>query len=346
MANFFSSILSGDIAIDLGTANTLVHVKGRGIVLDEPSVVAYQIQDGRKQVLAVGENAKAMVGRAPGSIEVISPLRDGVIADLDVAEEMIKHFIRQIYRRTAFLKPTIIVCVPHGATSVEKRAIRQSVLSAGARKAGLIMEPVAAAVGAGLQVGDPKGVMVIDIGGGTTEVAVLSLGDIVYANSIRVGGNKMDEALISYLRRKHNLLIGEATAERLKKLMGSATVPSDGHGKTHHVRGNDLLKGIPKDFAITQGQVVEALSEPVQHIVDAIIEVLEQTPPDLSSDISDTGIILTGGGALLGNLDEHLREKTGLSITIAEDPLRCVVIGTGKSLELTKELQHLVDYQS
>ena len=344
MLGIFTGMLSHDMAIDLGTANTLVYVKGQGIVLNEPSVVAYQLTNNRKEVLAIGEHAKLMVGRTPGSIEAIRPMRDGVIADFDVAEQMIKYFIRQVHRRTTFAKPKILVCVPHGATAVEKRAIRQSVLSAGARKAGLIAEPIVAALGAGVNIADPKGCMVVDIGGGTTEVAVLSLSDIVYANSIRVGGDRMDEALASYLRRKHNLLIGEATAERVKNSLGTARMPRDGQGKIMTIRGRDVLNGLPKEFSISQAQVAEALSEPVQSIREAVLTALESTPPDLSSDISDTGVILTGGGALLGDLDTELRQQTGLPITVAEDPLRCVAVGTGEALSLELMLKHVIDY--
>ena len=254
-------LFSSDMAIDLGTANTLVYVKGRGVILSEPSVVAYHVKDGVKKVLAVGEDAKLMLGRTPGSIEAIRPMREGVIADFDTAEEMIKHFIRKVHKRSTFSKPKIIVCVPHGATPVEKRAIRQSVLSAGARRAGLIAEPIAAAIGAGMPITDPTGNMVVDIGGGTTEVAVLSLGDIVYARSVRVGGDRMDEAIISYLRRQQNLLVGEATAERIKTSIGTARMPDDGRGQSMQIRGRDLLNGVPKEIEISQAQVAEALAE-------------------------------------------------------------------------------------
>ena len=256
----FRGLFSSDMAIDLGTANTLVYVKGKGIVLSEPSVVAYHVKDGVKKVLAVGEDAKLMLGRTPGSIEAIRPMREGVIADFDTAEEMIKHFIRKVHKRSTFSKPKIIVCVPHGATPVEKRAIRQSVLSAGARRAGLIAEPIAAAIGAGMPITDPTGNMVVDIGGGTTEVAVLSLGDIVYARSVRVGGDRMDEAIISYLRRQQNLLIGETTAERVKTSIGTARMPDDGRGSSMQIRGRDLLNGVPKETEISQAQVAEALA--------------------------------------------------------------------------------------
>ena len=341
-----TGILSQDMAIDLGTANTLVYVKGRGVILSEPSVVAYHVKDGGKKVLAVGEDAKLMLGRTPGSIEAIRPMREGVIADFDVAEEMIKHFIRKVHRRSTFSKPKIIVCVPHGATPVEKRAIRQSVLSAGARKAGLIAEPIAAAIGAGMPITDPTGNMVVDVGGGTTEVAVLSLGDIVYARSIRVGGDRMDESIINYLRRHHNLLVGESTAERIKTSIGTARVPDDARGSSMMIRGRDILNGIPKEIEITQAHVAEALSEPVQQICEAVMAALETTPPDLAADIVDRGVMLTGGGALLGDLDLALRERTGLAISIADQSLNCVALGTGKALEFEKQLRHAIDYDS
>ena len=345
MASLFG-LFSTDMAIDLGTANTLVYVKGRGIILNEPSVVAYHTKGGRKEVLAVGEDAKLMLGRTPGSIEAIRPMREGVIADFDVAEEMIKYFIRKVHRRTTFTKPKIIVCVPHGATPVEKRAIRQSVLSAGARRAGLIAEPIAAAIGAGMPITDPTGNMVVDIGGGTTEVAVLSLGDIVYARSVRVGGDRMDEAIVNYLRRQQNILIGEATAERIKTSIGTARMPDDGRGATMHIRGRDLLNGVPKEIEINAAQIAEALSEPVQTITEAVMTALEATPPDLAADIVDRGVMLTGGGALLGELDLALREQTGLAISVADESLNCVALGTGKALEYEKLLRHVIDYES
>ena len=343
---FFPSLFSSDMAIDLGTANTLVYVKGRGIILNEPSVVAYHVKDGKKQVLAVGEDAKLMLGRTPGSIEAIRPMRDGVIADFDVAEEMIKHFIRKVHKRTTFSKPKVIVCVPHGATPVEKRAIRQSVLSAGARRAGLIAEPIAAAIGAGMPITDPTGSMVVDIGGGTTEVAVLSLGDIVYARSVRVGGDRMDEAIINYLRRSQNLLVGESTAERIKTTIGVARMPTDGRGASVRIRGRDLLNGVPREIELCQGQVAEALAEPVQAICDAVMAALEATPPDLAADIVDRGVMLTGGGALLGDIDLALREQTGLAISVADQTLNCVALGTGKALEYETQLRHVIDYDS
>ena len=328
-------LFSSDMAIDLGTANTLVYVKGRGVILSEPSVVAYHVKDGLKKVLAVGEDAKLMLGRTPGSIEAIRPMREGVIADFDTAEAMIKHFIRIVHRRSTFSKPKIIVCVPHGATPVEKRAIRMSVLSAGARRAGLVAEPIAAAIGAGMPITDPTGNMVVDIGG-----------DIVYARSIRVGGDRMDEAIINYLRRQLNLLVGESTAERIKTSIGTARMPDDGRGTSMQIRGRDLLNGVPKETEITQAQVAEALAEPVQSICEAVMTALETTPPDLAADIVDRGVMLTGGGALLGDLDLALREQTGLAVSIADDSLNCVALGTGKALEFEKQLRHAIDYDS
>ena len=314
-------LLSADMAIDLGTANTLVYVKGKGIVLDEPSVVAITNNRGRKQVLAVGDEAKQMVGRTPGNIEAIRPLRDGVIADFEVAEEMIKHFIRKVHNRRGFASPRVIICVPSGSTAVERRAIQESAESAGARRVFLIEEPMAAAIGAGLPVTEPTGSMVVDIGGGTTEVAVLSLGGIVYARSIRVGGNKMDEAIISYIRRNHNLLVGESTAERIKKEIGSACLPEDGNGRVLEIKGRDLMNGVPKEIVISQRQIAEALAEPVSAIIEAVKVALEHTAPELSADIVDKGIVLTGGGSLLGNLDFVLRHATGLPVSLADEPL-------------------------
>jgi rod shape-determining protein MreB len=335
-------LLSADMAIDLGTANTLVYVKGRGIVLDEPSVVAITNHRGRKQVLAVGEEAKQMVGRTPGNIEAIRPLRDGVIADFEIAEEMIKHFIRKVHNRRGFASPRVIICVPSGSTAVERRAIQESAESAGARRVFLIEEPMAAAIGAGLPVTEPTGSMVVDIGGGTTEVAVLSLGGIVYARSIRVGGNKMDEAIISYIRRHHNLLIGESTAERIKKEIGSACLPEDGNGRVVELKGRDLMNGVPKEIVISQRQIAESLAEPVSGIIEAVKVALEHTAPELSADIVDKGIVLTGGGSLLGNLDFVLRHATGLPVSLADEPLYCVALGTGRCLEEMRTLRHVL----
>jgi len=338
--------LSSDMAIDLGTANTLVYVKGRGIVLNEPSVVAIADVKGKKQVLAVGDEAKMMLGRTPGNIQAIRPLRDGVIADFEVAEEMIKHFIRKVHNRRSFASPKIIVCVPSGSTAVERRAIQESAESAGARQVFLIEEPMAAAIGAGLPVTEPTGSMVVDIGGGTTEVAVLSLGGIVYSRSVRVGGDKMDEAIIAYIRRNHNLLVGESSAERIKKEIGSACPPEDGDGMTMEIKGRDLMNGVPKELVISERQIAESLAEPVSAIVEAVKVALEQTPPELAADIVDKGIVLTGGGGMLRNLDQVLRRATGLPVSIADDALSCVALGTGRCLENMKVLkQVLIDQQ-
>ena len=325
--------LSADMAIDLGTANTLVYVKDKGIVLNEPSVVAIEEYRGKKQVLAVGNEAKQMLGRTPGNIHAIRPLRDGVIADFEIAEEMIKYFIRKVHNRRSFASPLVVVCVPSGSTAVERRAIQESAEAAGARKVWLIEEPMAAAIGADLPVTEPTGSMVVDIGGGTTEVAVLSLGGIVYARSVRVGGDKMDSAIISYIRRNHNLLVGESSAEKIKKEIGSACAPENGEGRTIEIKGRDLMNGVPKEIIITERQVAESLNEPVAQIVEAVKVALEHTAPELAADIVDKGIVLTGGGALLTNLDQVLRNATGLPVSIAEEPLACVAKGTGKSLE-------------
>ncbi|MCH8097691.1 MAG: rod shape-determining protein [Proteobacteria bacterium] len=335
-------MLSADMAIDLGTANTLVYVKGRGIVLNEPSVVAIAEIRGRKQVLAVGDEAKMMVGRTPGNIEAIRPLRDGVIADFEIAEEMIKHFIRQVHNRRSFASPQIIICVPSGSTAVERRAIQESAESAGARRVFLIEEPMAAAIGAGLPVTEATGSMVVDVGGGTTEVAVLSLGGIVYSRSVRVGGDKMDEAIIAYIRRNHNLLVGEGSAERIKNEIGSACPPPDGEGRVMEIKGRDLMNGVPKELIISERQIAEALAEPVSAIIEAVKVALEHTAPELAADIVDKGIMLTGGAALLGNLDYVLRHATGLPVSIADEPLSCVVLGTGRTLEEMKTLKNVL----
>ena len=334
--------MSADMAIDLGTANTLVYVKGRGIVLNEPSVVAISNVRGKKEVLAVGDEAKQMLGRTPGNIEAIRPLRDGVIADFNVAEEMIKHFIRKVHNRRSFASPQVIICVPSGSTAVERRAIMESAESAGARRVQLIEEPMAAAIGAGLPVTEPTGSMVVDIGGGTTEVAVLSLGGIVYSRSVRVGGDKMDEAIIAYIRRNNNLLVGEASAERIKKQIGSACPPEEGNGLSMEIKGRDLMNGVPKELVINQRQIAESLAEPVGAIVEAVKVALEHTAPELAADIVDKGIVLTGGGALLGNLDLVLRHATGLPVSIADEPLSCVALGTGRALEEMKTLKHVL----
>jgi rod shape-determining protein MreB len=312
-------------------------------VLNEPSVVAIADVRGRKQVLAVGEEAKQMLGRTPGNISAIRPLRDGVIADFEVAEDMIKHFIRKVHNRRSFASPMIIVCVPSGSTAVERRAIQESAESAGARRVLLIEEPMAAAIGAGLPVTEPSGSMVVDIGGGTTEVAVISLGGIVYSRSVRVGGDKMDEAIISYIRRNHNLLIGEGSAERIKLEIGAACVPYAGdEGVVREVKGRDMMNGVPREVAVTQRQIAESLAEPVGQIVEAVKVALENTPPELAADIVDKGIVLTGGGSLLYRLDEVLRDATGLPVVVAEDALQCVALGTGRALEELKRLRSVL----
>src|SRR6476661_5366891 len=325
ISSLFGAI-SNDIAIDLGTANTLIYMKGKGIVLNEPSVVALRNVGGRKVVHAVGIEAKQMLGRTPGHMEAIRPMRDGVIADFEVAEEMIKYFIRKVHNRKGFVNPKVIVCVPSGATAVERRAINDSCLNAGGRRVGLIDEPMAAAIGAG-----------------TTEVAVLSLSGIVYSRSVRVGSDKMDEAIISYMRRNHNLLIGETTAERIKKEIGTARAPADGEGLSIEVKGRDLMQGVPREVRISEKQASDALSEPVGQIVDAVKMALEATPPELASDIADKGIMLTGGGALLRGLDAEIRDHTGLPVTVADDPLSCVALGCGKVLEHPKWMKGVLE---
>lgn len=344
MLSWLTSVLSADMAIDLGTANTLVYLKGKGIVLNEPSVVAIAENKGKKHVLAVGDEAKQMLGRTPGKIQATRPLRDGVIADFHFAEEMIKHFIKKACTsKFSFVSmSTVIICVPSGSTAVEQKAIQEAAEAAGARKVWLIEEPKAAAIGAGLPVTEPTGSMVVDIGGGTTEVAVLSLGDIVYSRSVRVGGDKMDEAIISYIRRNHNLLVGESSAERIKKAIGSACSPENGEGRTMEIKGRDLMNGVPKELLISERQISESLAEPVSQIVEAVKVALEHTAPELAADIVDKGIVLTGGAAQLSNLDQVLRNATGLPVSIAEDPLTCVVIGTGRVLEEFRRFKNIL----
>jgi rod shape-determining protein MreB len=332
---------SNDLAIDLGTANTLVYVKGKGIVLSEPSVVAVR-QDGRgaKKVLAVGKEAKMMLGRTPGNIVAIRPMKDGVIADFEITETMLRHFIRKVHNRRSLIRPRIIVCVPSGITQVEKRAVRESAESAGAREVFLIEEPMAAAIGAGLPITEPTSNMVLDIGGGTTEVAVISLAGIVYSKSVRVGGDKMDEAILQQIKRKYNLLIGERTAELIKTTIGNA-FPGEQVNKMQ-VKGRDLVSGIPKILEIDSDEVRESISEQIDTILETVKMALEQTPPELAADIVDRGIVLTGGGALLQNLDMLLREETGLPITITEDPLSTVVLGSGKALDSLDILREIM----
>ncbi len=328
----FFGMMSNDIAIDLGTANTLIYMKGKGIALNEPSVVALRNVGGRKIVHAVGIEAKQMLGRTPGHMEAIRPMRDGVIADFEVAEEMIKHFIRKVHNRKGFVNPKVIVCVPSGATAVERRAINDLPECVRTTRG-----PDRRADGRGDRgrSADPRatGSMVVDIGGGTTEVAVLSLSGIVYSRSVRVGGDKMDEAIISYMRRNHNLLIGETTAERIKKDIGTARIPADGEGLSIEVKGRDLMQGVPREVRISERQAAEALAEPVTQIIEAVKVALEATPPELAADIADKGIMLTGGGALLRGLDAEIRDHTGLPVSVADDPLSCVAIGCGRVLE-------------
>jgi len=338
MLSALLSAFSSDIAIDLGTANTLVYAKGHDVVLNEPSVVAFSNRNGRKVVHAVGIEARNMLGRTPGHIEAIRPMKDGVIADFEVAEAMIATFIKKVNKSGLIRrKPHVVICVPSGATAVERRAIHQSAEQAGAKRVYLIEEPMAAALGAGLPIHEPSGSMVVDIGGGTTEVAVLSLDGIVYSRSVRVGGDKMDDAIIQYVRRTTNLLLGEMSAERVKKEIGSATMPADNEGMTVQIKGRDLMNGVPREIRVTEAMIAESLAEPVEQIVEAVKMALEATPPELAADIVDKGIMLTGGGALLHNLDTELRNRTGLPVFIADDPLSCVVRGSGTVVENLKK---------
>ena len=318
------------MAIDLGTANTLVVVKGHGVVLNEPSVVAIVDQAGKKQVLAVGDEAKTMLGRTPGNISAIRPLRDGVIADFIVTEEMIKHFIKKVHKGSTFANPRILICVPTGSTPVERKAIQDSALAAGARRVQLIEEPIAAAIGAGLPISEATGSMVIDIGGGTTEIAVMSLGGLVYSRSLRVAGDAMDVALVNYMRKEYNLMIGDSTAEKIKKEIGTA-IPTNKN--IYAVKGRDLRSGTPKEVNITEEDTAEALNDILKEMVNAIKDALENTPPELSADLVDMGLTLTGGGALLNNIDKRFAKETGLPVHVADDPLSCVAVGTGKALE-------------
>jgi rod shape-determining protein MreB len=331
------------MAIDLGTANTLIYVKGKGVVLDEPSVVAYVEVGGKRRVLAVGDDAKQMLGRTPLNVKAIRPLRDGVIADFEVAEEMIKYFIHKVHNRRYLMAPHVVICIPYGATEVERRAINEAAEKAGARRVFLVEEPMAAAIGANLPVREPAGSMVVDVGGGTTEVAVISLGGIVHAESVRVGGDSMDAAITEFLRRRHNLLIGEAMAESIKKKIGAAMVmEGEDDGETFPTKGRDSSLGVPRELLLTRSQVAESLAEPVSQIVNVVKRVLERTPPELSADIVDRGIVMTGGGSLLLNMDQVLRETTGLPVALAEDPLLSVVNGTGRCLEEIEGLKEVL----
>ena len=340
MFGFFRNYFANDLAIDLGTANTLIYMRERGIVLDEPSVVAIRQEggpNGKKTILAVGKEAKAMLGRVPGNIEAIRPMKDGVIADFTITEQMLKQFIKMVHE-SKLLKPSprIIICVPCGSTQVDRRAIRESALGAGASQVFLIEEPMAAAIGAGLPVSEAAGSMVVDIGGGTTEVGVMSLGGMVYKGSVRVGGDKFDEAITNYIRRNYGMLIGEQTAELIKKTVGSAFPGTE--VREMEVKGRNLSEGIPRSFTVTSNEILEALTDPLNQIVTAVKAALEQTPPELASDIAERGMMLTGGGALLRDLDRLLLEETGLPIHIAEDPLTCVARGSGIALERMDKL--------
>lgn len=333
---------SNDLAIDLGTANTLIYSRGQGVVCNEPSVVAVQNDPntGKRKVVAVGADAKLMLGRTPESISAIRPMRDGVIADFEITEEMLRYFIRKAQHRKALLRPRIIICVPHGITEVEKRAVKESAESAGAREVYLIEEPMAAAIGAGLPITEPCGSMILDIGGGTTEIAVISLKGIVYSRSVRVGGDKMDEAISNYVKRRYNMLIGERTAEQIKIAVGSA-IPT-GENLVIEVKGRDLVHGVPRAVVVTEDEIRDALLEPINQIVDVVKIALEKTPPELSSDIVDRGIAMAGGGSLLRNLDKLISEETGLPVTLVEDPLAAVVIGSGQVLDQLDMLKDVI----
>jgi rod shape-determining protein MreB len=340
MFGFLSSYFNDDLAIDLGTANTLIYVRGKGIVLDEPSVVAIRQEggpNGKKMIQEVGLAAKQMLGRTPGNISAIRPMKDGVIADFTVTEQMLKHFIKKVHESRLFKpSPRIIICVPCGSTQVERRAIRESAIGAGASRVYLIEEPMAAAIGAGLPVGEPTGSMVVDIGGGTTEVGVIALGGLVYKGSARVGGDKFDEAIINYIRRNYGMLIGETTSETIKKEIGSAFPGSEVREK--EVKGRNLAEGIPRSFTVSSNEILEALTDPLNSIVSLVKSALEQTPPELAADIAEKGMVLTGGGALLRDIDRLLMEETGLPVVVAEDPLTCVVRGSGMALEKIERL--------
>ncbi|MGB5484600.1 rod shape-determining protein [Parasphingorhabdus sp.] len=333
MQSFFK-LQSHDLAIDLGTANTLIYVRDSGIVLNEPSVVALETNDGVTKVRAVGSDAKLMMGKTPRNISVSRPLKDGVIADLDVAEQMIKHFIHKVHGKKPgiFRRFNIVVCIPSGSTNVQLRALRDAASNAGGSGVFFIEEPMAAAIGAGIPIAEPIGAMVVDIGGGTTEVAVLSLQGLAYSTSGRMGGDKIDDAIAYHIRRRHNLAIGETTTELVKHEIASAVSPV-GDGRTMHIKGRDLVSGMPKKIAITEAEIADAIAEPVGQIVESVLNALENTKPELAADIMEQGIVMTGGGALLGRIDEFIAEKTGLAVTIADDPLTCVANGAGRAME-------------
>jgi rod shape-determining protein MreB len=344
MIGFLSGYFSQDLAIDLGTANTLIYMRGKGIVLNEPSVVAIRQEEGpggKKIIEAVGSKAKQMLGKVPGNIEAVRPMKDGVIADFTVTEQMLKQFIKMVHQKKLFSpSPRVIICVPCGSTQVERRAIRESALSAGASKVYLIEEPMAACIGAGMPVGEPSGSMVVDIGGGTSEIGVVSLGGLVYSASVRVGGDKFDEAIVNYIRRNYGMLIGEQTAEMVKKQIGSAFPGSEVHEM--EVRGRNLSEGIPRTFGVSSNEILEALTDPINQIVVSIKNALENTPPELAADIAERGVVITGGGALLRDLDRLLMEETGLPVYLAEDPLTCVVRGCGEAIDRVDELGPLL----
>jgi rod shape-determining protein MreB len=344
MSRFFK-LFSSDMAVDLGTANTVVYVKGKGIMLNEPSVVAISNKNGVIKPYAFGHEAKVMLGRTPAEIEAIRPLKDGVIADFKSAEEMIRHFIRTVHKRRSFTGPLIVICVPSCSTPVERKAIQEAAESAGARIVYLIQEPMAAAIGAGLPVSDPIGSMVIDIGGGTTEIGIISLGGVVHAKAIRIAGDAMDEAIINYVRRQFSLMIGETTAEKIKKELGSATYPDNKKGRTMSIKGRDFINGLPKEVELTEYQIAESLSDCISSIVESIRITLESSLPELSSDIADRGAVLTGGGAMLRNLDKCISEATQLPVIVAEDPLLCVAKGCGMVLDNFAKFKHVLFQQ-
>ncbi len=336
--------ISNDMAIDLGTANTLVYVPGRGVVLDEPSVVAFNTEQGSQKVIAVGLEAKEMLGRTPETVQTVQPMRDGVIADFVAAEEMIKHFIRLIHNRKTLTSPKVMICVPAEATPVERRAVQEAALSAGARKVFLIQEPVAAAIGVGLPVLAPRGAMVVDIGGGTTDIAVISLGGVIYSRSIRTAGNAFDDAIVSYIRQQYNLLIGQNSAEKIKIDSGTAISRANGKTVDIHIKGRDLKKGIPSEIKLAPADIAEALALPLARIAEGVGMALEVIEPELAADIYEDGVYLTGGGALLDKIDTKLSRDTGVTYKVADDPLRCVAVGTGQALEQVDEIKELLEH--